>query len=393
MAARSGPRPWQQRRHRTRVLMMTDAVGGVWNMSLDLAAGLRSHHIDVALAVLGPAPSPEQRRAAEEGGVHLEHAPYRLEWMADPWADVDASAAWLGELEQRLGCDLVHLNGYSYARYPFRSPKVIVGHSCVLSWWHAVRSAPLPPSWEQYHRAVSAGLSAAQHVVAPTVWMASELHRLYGGAVEASVIYNGRSARQYEPGAKRSFVLAAGRIWDDAKNLQALSRISRAIPWPIEIAGPRSLTPDDRDASAASDRDFAGVELLGPLGPEMMARAYGAAPIYALPARYEPFGLTVLEAALAGCALVLGDIPSLRELWDGAAVFVDPADDGALAKALLNLINWPVERQQLARRARSRARRYSRDRMIGSYVRLYSRLLAWPTAQGPSGDPEVACVS
>ena len=35
-----------------------------------------------------------------------------------------------------------------------------------------------------------------------------------------------------------------------------------------------------------------------------------------LPARYEPFGLSILEAALSGCALVLGDLPSLRELWD-----------------------------------------------------------------------------
>ena len=54
------------------------------------------------------------------------------------------------------------------------------------------------------------------------------------------------------------------------------------------------------------------------------------AAIYALPARYEPFRLEVLEAAAPGCALVLGDIASLRELWDGAALFVAPDDDRAL---------------------------------------------------------------
>src|SRR4051794_35678021 len=122
MTARSGPRPWQQRRHRTRVLMSTDAVGGVWNVSLDLAAGLHSHHIDVALAVLGPAPSAEQRRAAEESGVHLEHAPYRLEWMPDPWAGVEASSAWPRELRQRPGCGLGPFYGYSFARDPLPGP-------------------------------------------------------------------------------------------------------------------------------------------------------------------------------------------------------------------------------------------------------------------------------
>jgi hypothetical protein len=45
-----------------------------------------------------------------------------------------------------------------------------------------------------------------------------------------------------------------------------------------------------------------------------------------LPARYEPFGLSVLEAALSGCALVPGDIASLRGNWDGVAEFVCPDD-------------------------------------------------------------------
>ena len=34
----------------------------------------------------------------------------------------------------------------------------------------------------------------------------------------------------------------------------------------------------------------------------------------------------MLEAASAGCPLILGDIPTFRELWDGAAVFVAPDD-------------------------------------------------------------------
>jgi glycogen synthase len=56
---------------------------------------------------------------------------------------------------------------------------------------------------------------------------------------------------------------------------------------------------------------------------------YARASIYALPARYEPFGLSALEAALSGCALILGDIPSLREVWLEAAPYVSPDDESA----------------------------------------------------------------
>ena len=56
------------------------------------------------------------------------------------------------------------------------------------------------------------------------------------------------------------------------------------------------------------------------------------ATIFALPARYEPFGLSALEAGLAGCALVLGDIP-MREVWHDAAMFVPPEQPAALENA------------------------------------------------------------
>ena len=80
-----------------------------------------------------------------------------------------------------------------------------------------------------------------------------------------------------------------------------------------------------------------------------MAAHLAASAIYALPARYEPFGLSALEAGLCGCALVLGDIPSLREVWGDAAVFVDPHDAQALAKALNCLIDHPEQRFEFGR--------------------------------------------
>jgi glycosyltransferase involved in cell wall biosynthesis len=105
-----------------------------------------------------------------------------------------------------------------------------------------------------------------------------------------------------------------------------------------------------------------------------MARWLGWASIYCLPARYEPFGLSALEAALAGCALVLGDIPSLREVWGDAAVFVPPNEPPALRQALQQLIHDPARRTQLATAARARAARYGPQRMADAYLSAYRHL-------------------
>jgi glycosyltransferase involved in cell wall biosynthesis len=99
------------------------------------------------------------------------------------------------------------------------------------------------------------------------------------------------------------------------------------------------------------------------------------AAIFAHPALYEPFGLAALEAAGSGCALLLADVPTLRELWDGAAVFVAPRDHQALADALNRLIASPELRRTTALAAQARARRYNPDVMGAAYLDLYRELL------------------
>jgi glycosyltransferase involved in cell wall biosynthesis len=94
--------------------------------------------------------------------------------------------------------------------------------------------------------------------------------------------------------------------------------------------------------------------------------------------RYEPFGLSALEAALAGCALVLGDIPSQREIWRDTAVFVPPNDADALRSALQQLIADTPRRRELAERAHERALEFTTLRMASSYLALYSELMEQP---------------
>jgi glycosyltransferase involved in cell wall biosynthesis len=113
---------------------------------------------------------------------------------------------------------------------------------------------------------------------------------------------------------------------------------------------------------------------LGRVDQLELAGWFGRAEVYAFPARYEPFGLSVLEAAMAGCALVLGDIPSLRENWTGCARFVPPDDHDQLRDTLRDTIAHPALRQRLRERSQARSRELSSDRMAAAYLALYSEL-------------------
>jgi glycogen synthase len=347
-----------------KVLLAADAVGGVFTYAVELARALSARGVEIVLTTEGGPLSPEQRSALVGiRGLALEESTFRLEWMDEPWEDVRAAGAWLLEIEGRFRPDVVHLDSYSHGALPFRAPKVVVGHSCVLSWFEAVKGFAAPASWNRYRMAVRAGLRAADAIAAPSRWMASALQRLHGPIRAPIVIPNGRDPRRFRPGTKEDFVLAAGRLGDDGKNAAAVLRVAQQLPWPVYLAGE---TPPPAPSAAAT--------FLGRLPERELAGWLSRAAIFVHPARYEPFGLGVLEAALSGCALVLGDIPSLRENWDGAAEFVDPSSDGEIASRVRGLAVEPSRRRTLAERARNRALGLGPDRMAASYLHLYAAL-------------------
>jgi glycogen synthase len=352
-----------------RILMTGDTVGGVWTYTMELAEALGAHGVEVVLAALGGPPTVEQRvEAARLPNLDLLASDFKLEWMDDPWHDVTASGNWLLDLEEQYAPDVVHLNSFGHGALPWNAPVVVTAHSCVLSWWSAVKRCAAPESWNRYRDTVSASLQAADLVTAPSRHMAENVGAHYG--VEAcQVIPNGRCRTRFGRAVKEPFVLTAGRLWDEAKNVAAVAAAASRLTWPVYIAG------EDRHPNGGRAA-FPGCTMLGRLAPAELAERYARAAIYALPARYEPFGLSAVEAAHSGCALVLGDIPSLREVWGDAAVFVPPDDSAALTSAIDRLIADPKHRGRMARAASDHARQYTPKRMADQYLEAYRSIAA-----------------
>jgi glycosyltransferase involved in cell wall biosynthesis len=140
------------------------------------------------------------------------------------------------------------------------------------------------------------------------------------------------------------------------------------LDWPLWVAG-------ENQHPEGGCVPLSGVDYLGLVPAHELKPYYRDAAVFVLPARYEPFGLSVLEAALSGCALVLGDIPTFRELWHGAALFVDPDDPNELVAQVNRLTRNRKYREQLAQRAMARAGRFRLEHTLGGYLDIYNDLL------------------
>lgn len=376
--------PARELPHLMRILMTADPLGGVWSYAISLCRGLAEHEVDVVLATMGAPLSDSQRReVAAVATVTLEERHFKLDWMAEPWADVEAAGEWLQALARRYAVDAVHLNHLTHGHLDYGAPVLTVMHACVLSWWQAVRHEEAPWYYARYREAVRASLAGSTAVATASHTLARTLQRYYGPIADVTVIRHARAPAPSMPVAKVPMVFTAARLWDRANNVAAVVRSAPRLPWPVFVAG-EERTPDEGMAATVASglvdvidveddtgADGRAVHFTGTLSSRELAPLYAAASIYALPARYAPFGRSVLEAAQAGCALLLGDIPSLREMWHGAALFVPPDDDAALSAALLDLMTDPGRRTRLANAARQRAAGCSFDHSVREYLLAY----------------------
>lgn len=363
------------------VLVTTDTLSGVWTYTQELVTGLVSRGVRVTLVSLGDIPLPQQTSWMDDlQGLEYRPTAFRLDWMQEAERDLKDSSSYLSAVVQEIKPDLLHLNQMCYGNLAVETPRVVVAHGDLISWWKAVHGhEPKESRWMRWYReVVTRGLRHASAVVAPSVWMLDGIHSCYTHPGRDSVIYNGRNPISFNPYvSKDDSVLAVGRMCDAGKQVGLLTQYSH--PLPVCIVGSEAAVAD-REVPIHTDvkvaTDWIRVALKGPQTQSQLRMLYSRAAIYAATSRYEAFGMAALEAAFSRCAIVANDIPFFREIWGDAAIYFQANDGGSLADVIRRLHEHKELRHGYATRAYQRAREcFTAKRMVDEYVRLYHSLL------------------
>ena len=351
-----------------RVLLTADAVGGVWQYVTDLARALAATGIEPIVAVLGPHPSAAQLASAE--GIRVVTTGLPLDWLSSDAEPVLAAGEVIAQLAAHEHADCVQLNMPTLAaRAKFDMPIIAVVHGCVATWWQAARGTALAAEYLWHAKLMGEGLRAADLVVAPTAAHGSAVRDLYRLAEPPVTVHNGRRLQPADPETSmQDHAFTAGRLWDTAKNAVVLDRVAARLAYPFFAAGPL-VGPHGETI------ELQALRLLGTLDEKSVASRLAGRPVFVSAAKFEPFGLAVLEAASAGCALMLADIASFRELWDGAAVFVPEDDDAVFAHVIREIIGDKKRREALGKAARDRAETYTPEATAAAMIKLYQRLM------------------
>ena len=340
---------------------------------------------------------------AQEGGDTV-HAQRTVEQLAELGVDVEVSGAIAPDLDPY---DLVHLFNTEIVEPTFRH--ALRARSCglpiVLSpvFW---RGEPIRD--ESYALADRENLSRREWAMRAIVYGLADV-LLPNSQAEADVIGARFSARsdvvfvarlgveeafahgdgerfsQRHGLPRRGFVLCAARI-EPRKNQHRLIEACAELGLPLVLAG---AVYEDREAYADECRALAAergadVHFLPHLNADELADAYAAARVHALPSLWESVGLSSVEAALAGCAVVSTANCGIHEYLGDGAWYCDPESVPAIRDAVASAWRSEPGDELRAAAARSTWSESARATLAGYEAAMVrSNVDGWPAPVSP----------
>jgi len=172
---------------------------------------------------------------------------------------------------------------------------------------------------------------------------------------------------------KKPYILSVGTV-EPRKNFSNLILAYKSLKkiknrYQLVIVGKKGWYADNILALAKNQKN---IKFLGYVPREDLRAIFQEAEIFALPSKWEGFGLPVLEAFYFGLPVITSNVSSLPEVAREAALFVNPDSKESIKEALLKLIKNKEQREELAAKGKERLKRFSFTRSAKKLLGIFN---------------------
>ncbi|EKE20099.1 MAG: glycosyl transferase group 1 [uncultured bacterium] len=235
----------------------------------------------------------------------------------------------------------------------------------------------------------------ADRVVAVSNSIKNELQKFLNVAEEkVSVIYSGLDSRFFHESKidaskmlgkfdiTKKYILFLGTL-EPSKNIARLleafakfkalqkQKNSGKFEYQLVLAGKRGWLSKEylhiiKDLGLVKDVVFTGYII----GDELVPLFQGAE-FFVMPSLYEGFGMTALEAFATNTPAILGEVSSLPEIAEDAALFVNPLDVNEITSAMTEFTTNKDLRESYAQKGLEQAKKFDWDKTANEILEIY----------------------
>ncbi|MFA6468334.1 MAG: glycosyltransferase family 4 protein [Bacteroidota bacterium] len=169
-----------------------------------------------------------------------------------------------------------------------------------------------------------------------------------------------------------NFILNVGHIGPMRKNVLNLIRALKQIDYPAVIIGKITDSPYAKQCIAEA-KEAKNILIIPGLdsNSEMLASAYAASNLFALPAQFETPGIAALEAALSGSKIVITPYGGTKDYFETMVTYVEPTSVSSIRDGIMKELNSPLNPALKERMKRE----YLWSRVAEKTLAVYSTVL------------------
>lgn len=334
--------------------------GGVQQTTIELAAELRRAGDEVILVGAG---AYAANAPGHDDATVMAGRPFRIR-ANDSIVPLTLSPLSWRRVGQALdAADVIHVHEplvplLGWAALALDEPMLATFHAASPRWVAALyQRAPLVD--RRFRRLKMTAVSETAAGAIPADWgpvtivpnaVDTESYALPVGRVDRRVCFVGRD--------------------DPRKGLDVL-----LAAWPLV----RERVPDAELKVVGATRSLSlpGVEFLGRVSGGEKKRMLASSLVFVAPnTGAESFGIVIVEALAAGCAVICSDLLAFREVLGDAGRLVPAGDAAGLAEGVVSLLSDPTGSRALGSRATARAKDFDWSVVGAAYRRLYAELVS-----------------
>lgn len=353
-----------------KLLMTTNVKNEIWDYSVILAGALLKQ-IDAEILMLsfGGEPTINQKAEAESLNVKFLFSDF------SPAIFNDSEAKSLFESTvKEFNPHILHLND-CYINSDFKKPGIFTFHNdllnkklCNFGINNINNYNYQDNNFLKQKELINKSLNNADIIITQSRVPAEYLIKTYDLQKKIKIVYNGIDYKPYSGMRENINLLAHGNLSDRSKNISLLLNMAYKLPDNIKLKIIGDFPPERRLPR--------NVEFLNNLSGEELMNVYKTSSIYIAASSYESNGISSMQAAFSGCAVLAADIPVFKELWGDCACMFEKENLNSLMKTVNNLAENRNLLEITSRNCQAKALSvYNSKRMASEYINLYKNIL------------------